>query len=129
MKRVIAVATGATVLATGLGWTAGAEAYGAAGRAAGTGAAPKALRWGGCDKVGAGSGERKAECATVEVPLDHSDPSGRRLRLALNRFRATGPRSARLGVLLVNPGGPDGSPRGTTSSGSTRAGWAPAARR
>ncbi|GGM67828.1 peptidase [Thermopolyspora flexuosa] len=111
MKRVIAVATGATVLATGLGWTAGAEAYGAAGRAAGAGAAPKALRWGACDKVGAGSGERKAECATVEVPLDHSDPSGRRLRLALNRFRATGPRSARLGVLLVNPGGPGASGR------------------
>lgn len=111
MKRVIAVAAGATVLATGLVWTAGADAYGAAGRATGQGRVPESLRWGGCDEPAAGEGERKAECAMVEVPLDHSKPSGRRLRLAVNRFRATGPRSARLGVLLVNPGGPGASGR------------------
>lgn len=46
------------------------------------------------------------ECATLTVPLDWSEPSGRTTDLALGRIPATG---ARIGSLLVNPGGPGGS--------------------
>ena len=114
MKRVIAVAAGATVLATGLGVTGGtAGTAGAAARAAepGAGWPSRAVRWGACEKSADGQDAPNAECATIEVPVDHAHPSGRKLRLAVNRFRATGSRAARLGVLLVNPGGPGASGR------------------
>ncbi|MEV8156543.1 alpha/beta hydrolase, partial [Streptomyces fradiae] len=46
----------------------------------------------------------KLECASLRVPLDHADPDGERITLALSRVRHT----ARTfdGPLLVNPGGP-----------------------
>lgn len=47
-----------------------------------------------------------AECATLPVPLDHSDPQGTRIDLAVARRPATGDR---IGVLAVNPGGPGAS--------------------
>lgn len=46
------------------------------------------------------------ECATLQVPLDWSDPGGDTIDLAINRHAATGDR---IGSLLVNPGGPGGS--------------------
>ncbi|MGP3732352.1 alpha/beta hydrolase [Streptomyces sp. GDS52] len=47
------------------------------------------------------------QCASVEVPLDHARPDGRRITLALSRV----PHTAKTyqGPLLVNPGGPGGS--------------------
>ncbi|WP_310737935.1 alpha/beta hydrolase [Microbispora sp. H10949] len=49
------------------------------------------------------------ECATLDVPLDYSEPYGQRISLALNRIRGTVSRDGNhLGVLLVNPGGPGG---------------------
>ncbi|MFI9819646.1 alpha/beta hydrolase [Streptomyces sp. NPDC052013] len=49
------------------------------------------------------------QCASVQVPLDHADPDGRTITLALSRV----PHTARTyqGPLLVNPGGPGGSGR------------------
>ncbi|ELS57820.1 putative Secreted peptidase [Streptomyces viridochromogenes Tue57] len=49
------------------------------------------------------------QCASLEVPLDHTNPRGRRITLALSRV----PHTARKyqGPLLVNPGGPGGSGR------------------
>ncbi|GAA2249115.1 peptidase [Streptomyces ruber] len=49
------------------------------------------------------------QCATVRAPLDHADPGGRQITLALTRV----PHTARpyQGPLLVNPGGPGGSGR------------------
>ncbi|MFE6281837.1 alpha/beta hydrolase [Streptomyces sp. NPDC057877] len=49
------------------------------------------------------------QCASLKVPLDHADPRGRHITLALSRV----PHTARtfLGPLLVNPGGPGGSGR------------------
>lgn len=47
-----------------------------------------------------------AECGTVRVPLDYSDPAGRTIELAVTRVRATG---ESIGSLFVNPGGPGGS--------------------
>lgn len=45
------------------------------------------------------------ECAKLAVPLDHSQPAGRKIEIALNRRRATD-QGRRIGSLLVNPGGP-----------------------
>ena len=48
------------------------------------------------------------ECATVRVPIDWTDPDGATLEVEINRHRATD-EDARLGSLLINPGGPGGS--------------------
>lgn len=48
------------------------------------------------------------ECGTLSVPLDWNRPWGRRIDLAVTRHPATDP-ARRLGVLLVDPGGPGGS--------------------
>lgn len=53
--------------------------------------------------------DRRSECTTVAVPLDHADPGGRTIDIAVSRIRAVG-RSE--GVVVFNPGGP-GHP-GTT---------------
>ncbi|MEU9351095.1 alpha/beta hydrolase [Streptomyces griseoloalbus] len=47
------------------------------------------------------------QCASVQVPLDHTDPTGRKITIALSRV----PHTAKdyQGPLLVNPGGPGGS--------------------
>ncbi|WP_214403507.1 alpha/beta hydrolase [Pseudonocardia lacus] len=47
------------------------------------------------------------DCATYPVPVDHADPDGPTVPLALVRHRATDP-AARVGALLINPGGPGG---------------------
>ncbi|MGW3209894.1 alpha/beta hydrolase [Streptomyces sp. NPDC001135] len=47
------------------------------------------------------------QCASLKVPLDHADPSGRQITLALSRVPHTARTSQ--GPLLVNPGGPGGS--------------------
>ncbi|MCX4766177.1 alpha/beta hydrolase [Streptomyces sp. NBC_01275] len=46
------------------------------------------------------------QCASLKVPLDHDDPSGKQITLALSRV----PHTAKTfqGPLLVNPGGPGG---------------------
>ena len=45
------------------------------------------------------------QCASLDVPLDYSNPGGRQISLALIRKPATEP-SRRIGSLLINPGGP-----------------------
>lgn len=45
------------------------------------------------------------DCATVEVPLEYSDPDGEQIPLAVTRHRATDP-DRRVGSLFINPGGP-----------------------
>ncbi|PDP87747.1 alpha/beta hydrolase [Glycomyces fuscus] len=74
-------------------------------------------RSGGPAEPGAGpaDGETAAEwlegleCGTVTVPLDHDEPGGRTLDIALVRAPASGPPEERLGSLVVNPGGPGAS--------------------
>lgn len=84
--------------ATG-GTTGGTTAPGATAPAEGDGR----LDWGDCD----GAGDQ-FECATLAVPVDHDDPEGATLDLAVVRLPATD-RSKVIGPLLVNPGGPGGS--------------------
>ncbi|MDH6213305.1 alpha/beta hydrolase [Streptomyces pseudovenezuelae] len=47
------------------------------------------------------------QCASLKVPLDHANPHGRQITLALSRVPHTASKSQ--GPLLVNPGGPGGS--------------------
>ncbi|MEV8477641.1 alpha/beta hydrolase [Streptomyces sp. NPDC051173] len=50
------------------------------------------------------------ECATLQVPLDYSDPDGPTADIAVSRLRSDHPQ-ARRGTLLLIPGGPGGSGR------------------
>ncbi len=52
------------------------------------------------------AGDRDHECGTITVPVDYDDPQGETLDLSLLRVPASG---ARLGSLVVNPGGPGAS--------------------
>ena len=60
------------------------------------------LRWTSCrDGLG-------FECSTVDVPLDYTNPKGRKIAVALSRVPARKP-DKKIGVMLVNPGGPGAS--------------------
>jgi pimeloyl-ACP methyl ester carboxylesterase len=50
----------------------------------------------------------EGECGTLSVPLDWKKPWGQRIDLAVARHAATDP-ARRIGVLMVDPGGPGGS--------------------
>ncbi|OEJ24237.1 peptidase [Streptomyces agglomeratus] len=76
-----------------------------AGAAPGPDAGRTALVWKGCGT----KTYPKLQCASVEVPLDHVDPRGEKITLALSRIRHTA--KTFQGPLLVNPGGPGGSGR------------------
>ncbi|MCK2217240.1 alpha/beta hydrolase [Actinomadura sp. ATCC 31491] len=51
---------------------------------------------------------KRLECGTVSVPLNHGDPAGRRIDIAVTRLAATD-RARRLGAISILPGGPGGS--------------------
>ncbi len=53
-------------------------------------------------------GKTRFGCATLSVPVDYSNPGGRRIDIALNRLPARN-RDAWIGALVTNPGGPGGS--------------------
>lgn len=59
----------------------------------------------------------RVQCATVTVPLDYADPTGQTIEVAINKLPARHP-DERIGVLLMNPGGPGGSGLGFVSSGT-----------
>ncbi|WP_075017662.1 alpha/beta hydrolase [Actinacidiphila rubida] len=60
------------------------------------------LKWHSCGAAG-------FDCTSMKVPLDYAHPGAHDdLTLAVARKKATGP-GARIGSLLVNPGGPGGS--------------------
>ncbi|MEV6236118.1 alpha/beta hydrolase [Lentzea sp. NPDC051838] len=56
------------------------------------------------------------ECGTLSVPLDWAKPRGPRIDLAIARHKATDP-ARRIGVLMVDPGGPGGSAAAFALSG------------
>ncbi|HEX4814209.1 MAG TPA: alpha/beta hydrolase [Nonomuraea sp.] len=121
MKRVVGVVAGVAVLVTG---AAGADAAavtaadavtGVAG-AAGRPAAPAStVMWGTCPPAAGKAARADLECATVRVPLDHREPWGQSIKLAINRVKAKVSRDGNhLGTLLINPGGPGASGRDLT---------------
>ncbi len=83
-------------------------AEGGAGPASPSGEVPSDLEglyeqevaWSSCDDL---------ECAVVRAPLDWDDPAAGTIELALSRLPASGDADARIGSLLVNPGGPGAS--------------------
>ena len=66
------------------------------------------FEWGSCDPapLPTDSMPAGAECGELAVPIDYSKPESGVATIALIRFRATG---AKIGSLLLNPGGPGGS--------------------
>lgn len=54
------------------------------------------------------TGGRQVQCAELRVPLDHDQPEGEQILIALNRVLAPAGGEHR-GSLLYNPGGPGGS--------------------
>lgn len=65
---------------------------------------PAELAWGDCEDDLA----PELDCATLTVPLDHDDPDGDAIDLALMRLAADDG-ADRAGSILFNPGGPGGS--------------------
>ncbi|MPZ67328.1 MAG: alpha/beta fold hydrolase [Pseudonocardiaceae bacterium] len=79
------------------------------------------ISWAGCGDFATSQLAEQAfaapglQCARVQVPLDYDEPGGRTASVALLRRPASDP-EARIGSLLVNPGGPGGS--GLTAAAS-----------
>lgn len=73
--------------------------------AGGVASAAEQPDWKPCSAVAAGwnPDDQRTECAMVRVPLDHANPGGRQIQIAVSRLKATGDRT---GAILVNPGGP-----------------------
>ncbi|MFI0481829.1 alpha/beta hydrolase [Actinomadura sp. 9N215] len=74
------------------------------------GGPPPPLDWKPCaqgpdDADGKALDQAGARCAELTVPLDHSRPGGRKIKLALSRLPATD-RAHRVGTLVLNSGGP-----------------------
>ncbi|SDI37841.1 alpha/beta hydrolase fold [Actinokineospora alba] len=71
------------------------------------GASQEPIVWGPCERPELVL--RGAECGKLEVPLNHADPAGAKIKLAVSRIKATVPADQYQGVMLINPGGPGGA--------------------
>ncbi|ELP66963.1 alpha/beta hydrolase [Streptomyces turgidiscabies] len=74
------------------------------------------LAWKSCllgpdDATGKELDQAGARCADVTVPLNHDDPGGRTITVAISRIRGTDT-AHRVGALLLNGGGPGGQTLG-----------------
>lgn len=94
-RRVAVVAAVAAVVAASVA---------AVSMSSGTTTTAGPLTWGTCSP--AFEMPEPFQCATLEVPLDHAEPGGKKISLALVRLPTEG---AREGIMLTNPGGPGGS--------------------
>jgi pimeloyl-ACP methyl ester carboxylesterase len=71
----------------------------------------QALRWEGCGDYATGEFDAEpladpaVQCTRLTVPLDYADPGGETISIGVLRRPATD-KSARVGSLLINPGGP-----------------------
>ncbi|MCU7827024.1 alpha/beta hydrolase [Kitasatospora sp. DSM 101779] len=115
--RIVHTAAAAALLAL-LGTNAPASAASRsaeppAAQSAGAASLTGPLNWGPCADTAADS---RQQCATLAVPLDHADPNGPQLGLAVSRIASARP-ELRRGSLLIVPGGP-GNPglNGPTSA-------------
>ncbi|MFI1733387.1 alpha/beta hydrolase [Streptomyces acidicola] len=103
-KRAVALCGAAVVVA---GMVTGVPADASAGTVSGPrttiDAPPAKPAWKKCGT----SDYPTLQCASLKVPLDHTNPRGRQITLALSRVPHTAKKYQ--GPLLVNPGGPGGS--------------------
>ncbi|NNF64443.1 MAG: alpha/beta fold hydrolase [Acidimicrobiia bacterium] len=67
-------------------------------------AEPEAIDWEPCYQQAGPN----FECAVVRLPLDHDEPGGTSIPIAVAKLSATDPEN-RIGSLFLNPGGPGGS--------------------
>ncbi len=74
------------------------------------------ITWGPCTSPSLQ--QAKAECGFLKVPLDHAQPAGKKIEIAVSRIRRTVPQAQYQGVVLVNPGGPGGPGLGLSRLGS-----------
>ncbi|MEU2897707.1 alpha/beta hydrolase [Streptomyces sp. NPDC001273] len=72
----------------------------------------QSLSWSPCEPTG--NTDPRQQCAALRVPLDHAEPEGEQISLALSRIPAEDGR-ARRGALFLIPGGPGGSSLGDPS--------------
>ncbi|MFJ6081052.1 alpha/beta hydrolase [Streptomyces sp. NPDC092369] len=100
MRKRAAVLCGVAVVVAGTFTAVPADASAPSGAATATAAK---LTWKKCGTTDYPT----LQCASLKVPLDHANPHGRQITLALSRVPHTASRSQ--GPLLVNPGGPGGS--------------------
>ena len=111
MRKVTAVMA-AAVMAAGLGFTAPAVASAATAQARtaaspGLGDGTNSITWGTCaEKALAQAG---AKCGYLSVPLNYSEPSGPKIKIAVSRILHTSSAKNYRGIILTNPGGPGGS--------------------
>lgn len=73
------------------------------------------IAWGPCTSPSLQ--QAKAECGFLKVPLDHAQPTGKKIEIAVSRIRHTVPEARYQGVVLVNPGGPGGPGLGLSRLG------------
>lgn len=106
MKKIVIVTAAVAVAAGGAAAVSATAFAGTGGAAAPVGA--KGITWGKCEVSGPDDPMNKAECAQVQVPLDYRKPKGRKISIAVSRFKHTDTKNYQ-GVLFVNPGGPGGS--------------------
>ena len=66
----------------------------------------KPIKWGKCSSARLRSA--KAQCGFLVVPMDYAKPTGKTLKLAISRIKATASTNKQ-GVLISNPGGPGGA--------------------
>ena len=102
-----AFALGVTLLVAPAGAAPKSTSPGASSSSAAAAAAFAAapIEWGKCkDKF---LRDANAQCGMFTVPLDHANPAGPTIRLAVSRVKHRGPKYR--GVMLTNPGGPGGS--------------------
>src|ERR1700744_264423 len=108
MPRALAVTTALAATATVLAaCTSSSATSGSGGSSSGgsgaSGTGVGTVQWSGCAIGGIPGNTLK--CANLQVPLNYSDPGGRKITLALSEVPATAPKSQQLGDLVVNPGG------------------------
>jgi pimeloyl-ACP methyl ester carboxylesterase len=102
LRRLAALTTGGVLSLAGLG----VAVLGPGPAALAQPTAPT-IAWASCENSNlAGTG---AQCGFISVPLDHSKPNGKKIKVAISRLKASVPAAKRQGVMLVNPGGPGGS--------------------
>lgn len=89
LAAVAIVVTSTAVACTGSSGTPSASAAGQSG-----------IAWKSCQGL-----SNKFQCARVSVPLDWSQPTGKKIGLAVIRHLASKP-SQRIGSMFINPGGP-----------------------
>lgn len=77
--------------------------------------APTTIKWGPCEDPRLQ--KAKAECGYLPVPLDYSQPGGKKISLAVSRIKHTVSDDKFQGVMLTNPGGPGASGLGLATLG------------